>query len=414
MGILQKDGPTLSGSLFVLVMVFAMALPMLVLYAFSTLGPLLSEALSFDITMLGYLVMSSFGIAAILSLWSGAAVDFFGTRNILLALFACVAIAFTIIASTQSFYGLVVAATICGVAQALANPVTNLLITQQVTQGKKAKVVGIKQSGVQLAALFAGLLLPGIALLYGWREAFGTIVFVAILFCFATFFVTPREYTRISRGLWNALPNALLRWLMCIQFCMGISLSAFVTFLPAFAIQQGMTLSKADTLIAVFGVMGMLSRIVLTPMGAKLKDESYLLFTLAAIAACAVAFTMYADNNSHEWLWLGAACVGLSAVGTNAIAMSMVIRDSAFGPVTTASSFISVAFFGGFALGPPVYALLVGYSGSFLPGWKMLISILVLACILTWVLAAARRRREVRPAMEAMGSEQSKTTSGAS
>ena len=302
MGILQKGGSTLSGSLFVFVMVFAMALPMLVLYAFSTLGPLLSEDLSFDIPMLGYLVMSSFGIAAILSLWSGVAVDFFGTRNMLLALFAAVAIAFAIIASAQSFYGLVIAAAICGVAQALANPVTNLLITQQVTQSKKAKVVGIKQSGVQLAALFAGLLLPGIALLYGWREAFGTIVFVALLFCFVTFFVTPKEHVRINRGLWDALPNTLLRWLMCIQFCMGISLSAFVTFLPAFAIQQGMTLSKADILIAVFGVMGMLSRIVLTPMGAKLRDESHLLFALSAIAACAIAFTMYANNNSHEWL----------------------------------------------------------------------------------------------------------------
>lgn len=412
MSILQRGGSALSGSIFVLVMIFAMALPMLVLYAFSTLGPLLSEDLNFDIPMLGYLIMSSFGIAAILSLWSGVAVDFFGTRNMLLALFAAVAIAFTIIASAQSFYGLVVAAAICGVAQALANPVTNLLITQQVTQSNKAKVVGIKQSGVQLAALFAGLVLPGIALLYGWREAFGTIVFVAILFCIVTFFVTPKEHTRTNRGIWHALPNKLLRWLMSIQFCMGISLSAFVTFLPAFAIQQGMTLSKADTLIAVFGVMGMLSRIVLTPMGARLKDESHLLFALAVFAACAIAFTMHADSNSHEWLWLGAACVGLSAVGTNAIAMSMVIRDSAFGPVTTASSFISVAFFGGFALGPPLYAILVDYSGSFLPGWKMLVCILVLACILSLVLATARRHREDRLATKTMATEQPKTTRG--
>lgn len=412
MSILQKGGSTLSGIRFVFVMIFAMALPMLVLYAFSTLGPLLSEDLRFDIPMLGYLVMSSFGVAAILSLWSGVAVDFFGTRNMLLALFAAVAVAFTIIASAQSFYGLIVAAAICGVAQALANPVTNLLISQQVTQSKKAKVVGIKQSGVQLAALFAGLLLPGIALLYGWREAFGTIVVVAILFCFVTFSVTPKEHTRIDRGLWYALPNTLLRWLMCIQFCMGISLSAFVTFLPAFAIQQGMTLSKADTLIAVFGVMGMLSRIVLTPVGARLKDESHLLFTLAAIAVCAIAFTMLANSNSHQWLWLGAACMGLSAVGTNAIAMSMVIRDPAFGPVTTASGLVSVAFFGGFAMGPPLYALLVDYSESFLPGWKMLISILIFACILTLLLATARRNREDRLAAETMDSEQSKTTSG--
>ena len=104
--------------------------------------------------------------------------------------------------------------------------------------------------------------------------------------------------------------------------------------------------------------------------------------------------------------------MGLSAVGTNAIAMSMVIKDPAFGQVTTASSFISVAFFGGFSLGPPLYALLVDYSGSFLPGWKMLVGILVFACILTLILATARRHRQDRLAAEVLGSEQSKTTSG--
>ncbi|PTN11156.1 CynX/NimT family MFS transporter [Nitrosomonas aestuarii] len=393
---LRIEKSTLTGYLFIVVLVFAMALPMLVLYAISTLGPLLSQDLVFDSTMLGYLVMSSFGLAAILSLWSGAIVDFFGTRKMLLVIFFTIAIAFMLIASVQTFAGLIMAVAICGIAQALANPVTNLLIAQQVTQDKKARIVGIKQSGVQLAALFAGLLLPGIALLYGWRAAFWAIVPVAILFCFSTFLVTPKAHVRITKGFTYTFPNSLLMWLMCIQFCMGISLSAYVTFLPTFAIQQGMTLFMADSLIAVFGVMGMLSRIVLTPVGAKLKDESWLLCILAAIAAGAIVFTMYADIDRHEWLWLGAACVGLSAVGTNAIAMSMVIRDSAFGTVTTASSFISVAFFGGFALGPPLYAILADYSGGFLLGWKMLVVVLVCACVLALALNSARRQSAER------------------
>ena len=79
---------------------------------------------------------------------------------------------------------------------------------------------------------------------------------------------------------------------MGVQFCVGVALSAFVTFLPTFAIQHGMPLSLAGTLIAAFGVMGMLSRIVLTPIGAKLKDESLLLLLLIALAACSMAVMM--------------------------------------------------------------------------------------------------------------------------
>jgi CP family cyanate transporter-like MFS transporter len=378
---------------FRVILVFAMALPMLVLYAVSTLGPLLSRDLRFEPALLGYLVMSSFGLAAVLSLWAGAFVDRIGSRYALMVLFSTIALAFTLIATVESFHGLIVATALCGIAQALANPVTNLLIAQQVPPEKKAKVAGLKQSGVQFAALFAGLVLPGIAFQYGWQAAFGVVVPVAILFGMITPFFTPGKHCGTGRDFLLSLPNSLLLRLMGIQFCVGISLSAFVTFLPTFATRQGMPLSLAGTLIAVFGVMGMLSRIVLTPMGAKLKDESLLLLALIAIAACAVAVTMQAAPESHWRLWVGAAGMGLTAVGTNAIAMSMLIRDPAFGPVATASGFVSFAFFGGFTLGPPLYGALSSYSGGLQWGWNTLIGVLLCGCILALALASARRRK---------------------
>jgi len=377
------------------VLVFAMALPMLVLYAVSTLGPLLSRDLRFEPASLGYLVMSSFGLAAVLSLWAGAIVDRIGSRYALIGLFSVIALAFALIATAETFQGLVVATALCGIAQALANPATNLLIAQQVPPEKKAKVVGLKQSGVQFAALFAGLALPGIAFQYGWQVAFGAVVPVALLFGLMTPFFTPRQprqYNGTGKGFMVPLPNSLLLRLMGIQFCVGISLSAFVTFLPTFATRQGMPLSLAGTLIAIFGVMGMLSRIVLTPMGARLKDESLLLLALIAIAACAVGVTMQAGPESHWRLWAGAAGMGLTTAGTNAIAMSMLIRDPAFGPVATASGFVSFAFFGGFTLGPPLYGTLSSDSGGLQWGWNTLIGVLLCACILSLALASARRR----------------------
>ena len=381
---------------FQVILLLAMALPMLVLYAVSTLGPLLSRDLAFEPALLGYLVMSSFGLAAILSLWAGAIVDYLGSRYALMTLFCAIALAFALIAAVKSFYGLVMATAICGIAQALANPVTNLLIAQRVQPDKKAKVVGRKQSGVQVAALFAGLVLPGIAFQYGWRTAFGVVAPVALLLVISTPFFTSRKQSGAGRGFMLPLPNSLLLRLMSIQFCVGISLSAFVTFLPSFAIQQGMPLSLASALIAVFGVMGIISRIVLTPMGAKLRDESLLLLILIAIAACAMTLTMQAGSESHWQLWAGAAGMGLTAVATNAIAMSMLIRDPAFGPVTIASGFVSVAFFGGFALGPPLYGVLSSYSGGLL-GWSTLIGVLLGGCILSLALASARRRKARMP-----------------
>ena len=378
---------------FRVVLVFAMAMPMLVLYANSALGPFLTRDLGLEPELLGYLVMSSFGLASVLSLWAGAFVDRVGSRYSLIVLFSAVALAFTLIATAGDFYALMVATAICGIAQALANPVTNLLITQQVSPEKKAKVVGLKQAGVQLAALFAGLVLPGIASRYGWQFAFGLIVPVAMLFAITAPLFTPGKHAGATRSYALSPPNPLLLWLILTQFCVAISLSAFVTFLPTFAVRQGMPLSLAGSLIAVFGVMGMISRIVLTPIGAKLKDESGLLLLLIAIAACAIAATMHADLENHWLLWIGAAGMGLTAAGTNAIAMSMLVRDPAFGPVPVASGYVSVGFFGGFAVGPPLFGVLSNYSGNMFPGWVALICVLMAACLMLLALASARRRR---------------------
>src|SRR5690242_4832513 len=103
---------TLTKSLFAaiwfrIVLVFAMALPMLVLYAISTLGPFLGRELRFEAGLLGYLVMSAFGIAAILSLWAGAFVNRIGTRRALAVLFFAVALAFALIATVEDYYSLV-------------------------------------------------------------------------------------------------------------------------------------------------------------------------------------------------------------------------------------------------------------------------------------------------------------------
>lgn len=132
----QLPRSALTDVLLQAVLVFAMTLPMLVLYTTSTLGPLLSRDLGFEPVAIGYLIMSSFGLAAILSLRAGAIVDYIGVRTALIVLFCAVAAAFALIAITQAFFSLIMATAICGIAQALANPATNLLIAHQIGRNK--------------------------------------------------------------------------------------------------------------------------------------------------------------------------------------------------------------------------------------------------------------------------------------
>lgn len=375
-----------------LVLTLGMTLPMLILYAIGALGPFLVRDLGIAPGWLGYLTMSTFGLAALLSLGAGPLVERLGSRRGLGVLFHSVALAYGLIVAAPGFAGVVAAVALCGVAQALSNPVTNLLIAQRVPPAQKAFVVGLKQAGVQLGALFAGLVLPALASQWGWRAALGSLIPLALALGFSARLLAPPPPAAARGAFTLPRPNALLRRLMAVQCCVGVTLSAFVTFLPVFATRQGVAATQAGLMVALFGAMGIASRVVLTPLGARLRDESVLLLGLLVLSAAAVGVTRLADPASHWTLWLGAAALGLTAVATNAIAMGMLLRSPVFGTPATASGLLSAAFFGGFAVGPPAFGMVANSAAGFDGAWLALVGVVLLGCLAALALIHARRR----------------------
>lgn len=371
----------------------AMAMPMLIFYAIGTLGPFLVADLGVAPGWLGYLTMSAFGFAALLSLWAGPLVGRLGARRALVLLLLSATLAYALIGMASGFVGVVLAVAVCGIAQALSNPATNLLIAERVQPQKKAAVVGLKQAGVQVAALFAGLLLPGIALQFGWRAALLLLVPLGLLLALLAPRIAPKTTGKtVSFGLTR--PSRALLLLMAIQLCAGVALSAYITFLGVFATRQGMSSLVVGSLVAAFGVAGILARVVLTPIAGRMRDESWLLLILLALAACAVGVTAQTTPERHWLLWAGTLGIGLTAVATNAIAMSMLLRDRAFGTPATSAGMLSVGFFGGFAFGPPVFGALSASTWGFSGAWCALIGVLALGCLLALWLAWSRLSAE--------------------
>lgn len=377
-----------------LVLTAAMALPMLIFYAVGTLGPLMVADLGMPTHWLGWLITSAFGFAALLSLWAGPLVNRLGTRRALALLFWSTVVAYGLMVSLPGFVGVVLALAVCGVAQALANPATNLLIAERVDPRQKAAVVGLKQSGVQVSALFAGLLLPSLALSLGWREALATLLVPALLLALLGPRVAPRAHPDRPLGFALSRPNARLVLLMSVQLCVGIVLSSFVTFLGVFAAQQGMAAQWIGLLIAGFGVMGIVARVLLTPLGARMADESWLLLVLLLLSGVALWLTSLALPVRHWPLWAGALGMGLTAVATNAIAMSMVLRDPGFGSPASAASLLSVGFFGGFAVGPPLFGLFQHGPWAAADAWLLLIGVLVMGSLANLFLIRLRHRHK--------------------
>jgi cyanate permease len=234
-------------------------------------------------------------------------------------------------------------------------------------------------------------LLPGIAVQIGWRGALLLLVPLALLLALLSPRSAPRVavHKRVSFALRR--PSQVLLLLMAVQLCAGVSLSCFITFLGVFATQQGMSSLLAGSMVAAFGVMGVLARVMLTPLGARMRDESLLLCLLLGLAAVAIGVTLQATVDSHWRLWFGTLGMGSTAVATNAIAMSMLLRDPAFGTPAISAGMLSVGFFAGFAIGPPSFGVISQLAG-FTAAWSALIGVLGLGCLLSLWLWRTRRR----------------------
>jgi predicted MFS family arabinose efflux permease len=368
----------------VAVLTLAMALPMLVLYAVGALGPKLVADLGVNRTELGILPATGFAAAAVLSLRSGRMVDRLGTQSASTILFVVVAASFAAMSVASGFGFLVAAIALCGVAQALSNPVTNRIIAERIPAQARGVVVGIKQSGVQLAALAAGLALPSVAALWGWHVALAWVTPVALV-CLLAIRRLPHSAPgpgTHSASVGLAAPGRALSWLLGLQLCLGAGLAAVTTFVPLYAHQDlGISDAHAALVLAGLGVSGIVSRVLWTAVAGRRDDPLGLQLVLALCAAIAAGVLWLSSEVPIVGLalvWAGTIGVGATAVAANAVSMLIVINDRRFGPVGHASALASCGFFAGFAVSPPLAGLLADTAG-FGATWALVVAAFLLA-----------------------------------
>src|SRR5438552_7298971 len=143
-------------------------------YALGALGPFITDELGITRTALGSLTTVTYAVGAALSPVAGPFVDRFGGRRSLAVSFAAGALGVAIAAAGGRHYaGLVAGAAVFGISVAFGNPATNQLAARVVAAGRHGIVTGVKQSGVQVGAFLAGLVLPAVAGAAGWRPALG-------------------------------------------------------------------------------------------------------------------------------------------------------------------------------------------------------------------------------------------------
>lgn len=388
---------TFGGALVVLMITSA-----LMQYSLGVLGPVLVVEYGLTRTQLGSLTSVLFLVASTASPLVGQVIDRFGARRALPLPFAATILGFLLASAASSYISLILAIAVAGSGMAFANPLSNKLVALHAPRGRQGLLMGIKQSGVQVAAVTAGILMPTVVARLGLSTANLATAGVLSIGLLAVLRVVPQDVPTARGG---PSPSAIrdqvsqppprrttLSWISAYALLMGSGIAAIYAYLPLYATEElGMSVARAGFLAGSIGMIGVVSRVVWGALSERLRHPATALTSLAATAMFAQALVWGSAALGNWAAWTAALVLGASAVAWNAVAMFAVVRVLGTKGAGVNSGFVQLAFFSGFAIGPLLFGLLADASGGYSVGWAAIFSSFALATVVSGRWAWATR-----------------------
>ena len=284
--------------------------------------------------------------------------------------------------STLGVTMLALAPLVIGIGYGPITPASSHVLARTTPASRMALTFSIKQTGVPLGAALAGAALPGLALAYGWRAAFGA---VAVL---GTIIAVTSQLTRASldadrepgrtlslasvfRPLKLVLGHAALVELSIIGFVYAATQVCLMSFLVVYLTEAlGLSLIAAGIALTVANVGGIVGRIGFGAIADRWIAPRTML-GIIGIAAGAFAYATAAFDASWPTVALltVSGFFGVTAIGWNGVQLSEIARHAPHGQagaVTGATAFLT---FAGVVLGPPTFAAMASVTGSYRVGF---------------------------------------------
>jgi MFS family permease len=350
--------------------------------ALSAVAPQAAVDLGTGAGLAGYQVSLVYTGAVITSLIGGGFVRRLGAGRVSqLALW--LAAAGCLLSALGSLPALCLGALVIGLGYGCTNPAASHLLSRTRSGAHMNLIFSIKQCGVPIGGMLAGLLIPPVALALDWRAGlllcalFGIALSVALQSArsswdtdrieIAPLFLSPLAGLRVVWG------HPILRWLALCSFAYSIVQLCLTGLLVTYLVTEvGMHLVLAGTLLALAQAAGAVGRLSWGWLADRLQSGSKVLIlngTIAIFAAIATAFIQ------SDWpLGLTAAIVmlfGFCAVGWNGVFMAVIARQAPRDSIGLATGATLSITFAGVVIGPSGFALMhdelgISYSGGYL------------------------------------------------
>ena len=340
--------------------------------AFGVLAPELQLEFGFSKAEVGFLVSLVFIGGALTSYPAGRLTDRVGPASVLgwaLGLFSLAMLAAAVAPNAAVFLVLIA---VGGVAYGGVNPPTNVAVASSLDE-RLGFFLSVKQSGVPLGGLVAGIVLPPIVVAAGWRWGLVT----AALTCMLVVSATPRlrgarivERSEAPARRRSPLSRREFAAVGAFGFVMsGTQWSIFAHLTLFLTEERAFSLASAGLGLALAQGLGAVARLVWGWLS-DLPGRRLMILGILSVVSVGCLATLGAGVRGPA-LWFVLAAAGVTVVGWNGAFYALIADRAGAGGIGRASANALIFIFAGSVVMPPLLGLIVDTTGSWVPFWAV-------------------------------------------
>jgi MFS family permease len=352
------------------------------------------DAFSLSVSSVGLLTTAGLFGYTIALFPSGAAVDSYGEKPVMVVGLFVLAVATVGVSIAPSYGFLLIAVILLGVAYSSAMPASNRGILASAPAGSGNFAMGLKQVGVTAGSAIASLVITGLAAIAAWQFGFWVIAVLAGGYSvgFVTFYDgKPGEGALSFPNLSTLRSNEAYLMLIVAGFFIGASIFAMLGYLVIYVEDElGRTMLVGGAVLALTQVMGSIARIGAGSAADRLGGGRgaatvALVQMIVAVGLFAVLATGMASFPVALVVFTGLGLTIYGSVGVFYSCLGSLVDDDEIGAATAGGQ--TVLNIGGL-LAPPIFGTLIERSGYPL-SWGLL----GIATFATVVILIGVRRR---------------------
>ena len=309
-----------------------------------------------------------------------------------------------------SWWLLVIAAFLIGLGYGPSPPAASDILTRTSPRNHLSLIMSVKQAGVPLGGALAGVLLPAVTVMAGWRAA---LLVTAILLLASAAVVQPwRNQLDVDRDtsqlptpgnifsranlavpflLFKEIPGMapLTTAVFCFASVQACVLAFFVTQITT---ELGFSLTIAGAAFSAMQVSGTIFRIIMGWIADRIGSSRALLLLACASMGMVLVFAHMGSQWSPWMIMATGFCLGMTSISWNGVYLAEVARIAPQGRIGDATSGSTFFAFIAYTLAPFLFTLGVSATQSY--GQCFIVVALIQAVAIPCLIHSIRKARK--------------------